>query len=907
MRYNEEGLRRLLMAGTAGAALVLSLATPSVAMAQDAAPAAADEAAEEAAPAIVVTGSRIDRKGFEAPTPTTVIGDTELRQGARPSIAQVLNDLPQFRATQSPASTVANTNSSSSAMDLRGLGVTRTLTLLNNRRFTGSSDLNTVPQGLVKRVEVVTGGASAAWGSGAIGGVVNIILDDDLEGLTLGAQNGLSSRGDGYRYSLDATFGTKFADGRGHFMIGGEYQKDDGILDRNSRKNVGSANLFSATSGDHDYILVRDVNASNTSLGGLINAGSLKGQTFNTDGTLRDFVYGSQISGTTMVGGEGVATNDEYALTNPYQRVNSYARASFEVGDATFWADGSYSRIWAKYPFYAESGTYTLSATNPYLSSDIQSQLAAAKETTVKIGRVFEDYGYRTFGYYRQNIEGAIGVDGSFADGKWRYSAYYSHGENRNMQSYDNQINGTKLSNALDAVTDSSGNIVCRVTLTNANSGCSPLNILGTGTASQAAIDYVFGDVAKVIYTTKLDTTGASLRGDPFSTWAGPVSVAFGAEARWEEQVTNSLDAVSAAKGFSRFNFSPLDGGFNVQEAFGEVAIPLLDQPFSKLDVNGAARYSRYSTSGGIWSWKLGLTDRIFDNLLIRASRSRDIRSGSLAELFTTSTTSFTTVAETDDEGKSHTYSVTRYGGGNANLKPEIGSTLTLGAVFTPTFLPGFNLSVDYYNIKLKDAITSLGAQDVVSGCANGNTDLCSQIERNAAGEPTTIYTTYINLAEYKTSGVDVEATYTLPLSKVSSGMGGTMRFRGLATYVDKVLINDGTTVVDRAGDVGDNVSFGTPHWRATGSINYTNQDVSIDARVRYVGGGKFNHALDIANNDIAARVYVDLGGQVNIDKFTLFANVNNLFDRDPPLTTYGAIHYDTIGRYMTVGAKVRF
>eukprot|EP00456_Euglypha_rotunda_P077653 TRINITY_DN7349_c0_g1_i10.p2 TRINITY_DN7349_c0_g1~~TRINITY_DN7349_c0_g1_i10.p2 ORF type:complete len:444 (+),score=150.05 TRINITY_DN7349_c0_g1_i10:199-1332(+) len=357
-------------------------------------------------------------------------------------------------------------------------------------------------------------------------------------------------------------------------MIGGEYQKDDGILDRNSRKNVGSANLFSPTSGDHAYILVRDVNASDTSLGGLINAGSLKGQTFNSDGTLRDFVYGSQISGKTMVGGEGVATNDEYSLTNPYQRVNSYARASFEVGDATFWADGSYSRIWAKYPFYAESGTYTLSATNPYLSSDIQSQLAAAKETTVNIGRVFEDYGYRTFGYYRQNIEGAIGVDGSFADGKWRYSAYYSHGENRNMQSYDNQINGKKLSNALDAVTDSSGNIVCRVTLTNANSGCSPLNILGTGTASQAAIDYVFGDVAKVIYTTKLDTTGASLRGDPFSTWAGPVSVAFGAEARWEEQVTNSLDATSAASGFSRFNFSPLNGGFNVQEGFAEVAIP---------------------------------------------------------------------------------------------------------------------------------------------------------------------------------------------------------------------------------------------------------------------------------------------------------------------------------------------
>ena len=175
-------------------------------------------------------------------------------------------------------------------------------------------------------------------------------------------------------------------------MIGAEYQNDEGILDRNSRKNVGSANLFSPTTGDHDYILVRDVNSSTTSLGGLITSGTLKGQTFNSDGTLRAFQYGSQISGSTMVGGEGVATNDEYALTNPYQRVNSYARASFEVGDATFWADGSYSRIWAKYPFYAENGTYTLSASNPYLSQSIRDQLAAAGETSIKVGRFFEDY-----------------------------------------------------------------------------------------------------------------------------------------------------------------------------------------------------------------------------------------------------------------------------------------------------------------------------------------------------------------------------------------------------------------------------------------------------------------------------------------------------------------------------------
>lgn len=888
MRNDRTGLKSLLRSGSAAMGLMLALAYSGAAAAQE----AGDEA-DTGDSAIVVTGSRIDRKGFDAPTPTTVVGESELAQGARPSIAQVLNDLPQFRATVSPNSTNANTNSSTSAMDLRGLGATRTLTLLNNRRFNGASDLNSIPQDMVKRVEIVTGGASAAWGSGAIGGVVNIILDDNLTGLKLGVQNGMSTRGDGYRYSINGSFGTEFAGGRGHFMIGGEYQNDNGILSRNARKNVGSADLFTPAGSD-EQILVRDVNPANTGLDGLITTGALKGMTFAADGSLRPYQYGSMINqdGTLMVGGEGRGIGDQKSLANPYQRVNSYARASFEVGDATFWIDGLYSRIWAKYPFYAEYGNYTLKASNPYLDG-IRSQLGAG-ETTVKIGRVFEDYGLRTFDYYRQNVEGGIGVDGSFADGAWRYSAYYNHGELRNMQSYHNQIVGSKMTEALDAVRVGDS-IVCAVALTDPTTACRPLNILGAGRADPAAIDYVFGDLAKVVYTTKLDSMGASLRGDLFSTWAGPVSVAFGGEARWEKQVTNSIDPISTARGFSRFNFSPLDGGFNVQEGFGEVAVPLLDQPFSKLDFSAAARYSHYSTSGGIWSWKLGATDRIFDNLLLRVSRSRDIRSGSLAELFTTRTTTFSTVSE---DGQ--TYSVTRYGGGNPNLKPEVGSTLTIGAVFTPTFLPGFNLAVDYFDIKLRDAITSPNAQDVITACGNGNQNACSQITRDGQGRPTEINSTYLNLAQYKTSGVDIEASYQQPVG------GGTLRLRALATYVSKVVIDDGISVIDRAGDVGD-VTFGTPHWRGTGSVTYGSDNASFTARVRYVGGGEYNHLLNIANNDTSARVYVDLNAQVNVDeRFTLFANVNNLFDRDPPLSPAGSIHYDSIGSYVTVGAKLR-
>ncbi|WEK44789.1 MAG: TonB-dependent receptor [Candidatus Sphingomonas colombiensis] len=908
MSIRRDSLRHALLRGTAGTTLIISSLLGGVALAQTVpapAPVAADASADASAD-IVVTGSRIDKAGFDAPTPTTVVGEAELQIGARPSIAQALNDLPQFRATQSPTSTVANTNSSASAMDLRGLGVTRTLTLLNNRRFTGSADLNTIPQNMVKRVEVVTGGASAAWGSGAVGGVVNLILDDKLQGLTVGAQNGISSRGDGHRYSFNGSFGTSFAGGRGHFMIGGEYQQDEGIFDRFSRPNVGSTDLFAPVGGvnGHKLILSHDVFYSNYGTNGLITGvngapNGLIGQTFNADGSMRPFRFG-QVSGTSMVGGEGVSSNSEHTLTNPYQRYNSYARVSFDVGQAKFWADATFSRIWAKYPFYAETGTYTLKGSNPFVQQALGGQIGATD--TISVGRVFEDYGMRTFGFSRRNVEGAIGVDGTIGDGNWKYSAYYAHGEMRNAQSYDNQITGANLTNALDAVYDGNGKIVCSVALSDPNTACRPLNILGAGRADPAAVSYVFGNQASVVYTTKLDTTGFSLRGDAFNTWAGPVSVAVGGEARWESMTTNSLDPVSAAKGFSRFNFSPLNGGFNVQEGFGEIAIPLLDQSFSKLDINGAARYSHYSTSGGIWSWKLGVTDRIFNNLLLRASRSRDIRSGSLTELFTTQATSFFSVAE-----NGNTYNnVARFTGGNPNLRPEIGSTLTLGAVFTPTMVPGLNLSVDYYQIDIKDAIVSLSAQDIITSCGLGNANACAQITRDANGAPTTIRSTYINLAEYKTRGLDMEASYTLPMSRVSN-LPGALRFRVLATYVPKVEINNGVAVIQRAGDVGDGVNFGTPKWRGNGSISYANSDFSIDARVRYVGGGDYDHTLDLANNKITSRTYFDLGGQTTIGGFTLFASVNNVFDRKPPLTTYGSVFYDSIGRYLNVGAKVHF
>ncbi|RJF94217.1 TonB-dependent receptor plug domain-containing protein [Sphingomonas cavernae] len=909
-------------------ALAAALACAGTASAQ-AQPAPADAPETEQADAggeIVVTGSRVERAGFDAPTPTTVIGDVELRQGSRPSIAQVLNDQPQFRATSTPASTTGNTNSSASTADLRGLGAVRTLTLLNGRRFTGSADLNSVPMSVIKRVEVVTGGASAAWGSGAVAGVVNILLNEDLEGITLGADAGISSRGDGFRYGFNGSFGTKFADDRGHFMIAAEYVDDQGAFDRLSRPNLG-AGLFSLNGR---LTLQPDVNVASAAPGGLIMSGVLAGQVFNPDGSLSPFGYGSVVSPnspttlpTSMLGGAGRSQNDYLAVSSPYERINLFAHASYELNEtAKLWIDGSFNRMESDFGFFpdvravspatpttAAAGGILIQRDNAFLSSAIRNRLIAAGQTSFRMGRFLDDIGelgILNYAYKRDNIEGAIGLDGEIGGG-WKYSAYFGHGELKNRQALQNQRITANFNNAVDAViSPTTGQPICRIALTDPTTLCRPLNLLGYGNASAETVAYAFGDGGNTT-VTKLDTTGFSVRGDAFSTWAGPVSVALGVEARRESIETTQVDALSRQGALGILNFSALDGSFNVKEAFAEAVVPLLDiEDTATLELNGAARYSDYSNSGGIWSWKVGATSRLFDSLLLRAVRSRDIRSPSITELFTTRTTNIQPV--TDPFNGNQVVTVFRYGGGNPDLVPEIAHTTTIGGSFSPKFIPGFSLSIDYYRIDIDKVIGSLSAQDIVTQCFRGNTGLCDQIVRDSTGAITTVFATNLNLASYKTRGVDFEASYQLPLDTVGAGLPGSLRFRALATYVDTLLINDGVNTYDRAGDVGDNAAFTTPKWRGTGSITYQSEDVNVDMRMRYVGGGNYNSLQPIVNNRINSRTYFDLGAQFNIaERFTLTATVNNLFDRDPPPIAYSSAIYDVMGRYFQVGAKVRF
>ncbi len=866
---------------------------------------------------IVVTASRIDTAGFDAPTPTTVIGEAELRQAGRTDIQATLADLPQIRLTSSATSTNTVTNSGQSPGDLRGLGAARTLVLVNGRRSVSSGDLQTVPYSLVKQIDVVTGGASAAWGSGAVAGVINIILDDNLQGLSLGAQMGVSGRGDAQKRLFNAAFGTRITD-RWHFMIGADYLDDEGVTPAIARPRIGATAFFPGLDGR--LFPTQDIRQADRSEGGLIVGGPLAGFTFNDNGSIRPFQFGRR-SGSLMVGGEGYNADFVRSLSAPIERANVFARTSYEVTD-TFkvWAEAGYnnvadSRIF--FPDLAISQTpFSYSIDNPYLDPAVRARLVAAGATSFNLTRIVSDISLNTYDYERETKQFSVGFDGTFGDGLWRYGAFYTNGYQSQDQNLLDIIKTAEFRNAIDAVRNPAGQIVCRVALTDPNTPCRPLNLFGQGNADPAGVAYVTDDW-RAFSETWLDNFGASISGEPFQLWGKPVSVAAGVEYR-EESFAITYDPISNAGRFATINGTDIPKrGNNVKEGFAEIAVPLLaNLPLvQNLTFNGAARVSKYSTfDDNIWSWKVGGTWQVIDDIKFRATRSRDIRAPSLGELFSNPGTLFSTVNDISKSPAEAAQVVLRTGG-NPNLAPEIADTLTVGVVLTPTFLPGLNFSVDYYDIKIDDVISTLSAQQIINSCVlQNNQGACAQLTRNTAGTLTDINATFINVASYVNKGVDFELSYRTRLESI--GIPGTLGFRGLVNYVDTLTVDNGVVLTEGAGFAGGNAAFLTPKWRANTALVYESDSMGADLRVRWIDKAKFAPETVLANiggNDIDSRAYVDVGlrGYVPFNdgesRLTVYGSIQNLFDRQPPIGAVASPYYDLIGRYFTVGASVRY
>lgn len=881
------------MTGTAVVALMG--ATPTLAQT------AADSAPQAETPTdIVVTGSRIDRPGYESPTPLLHMTQEDLNVVSRTNIGAALADLPQFKASQSPQTSGTNAQAGRFPVNIRGLGETRSLVLVDGRRLVSDNDLNTVPSIMVRSVDIVTGGASAAWGSDAVAGVVNMIIDGEYEGVRLGAEGGISSRGDAGQVKFEGKFGTGFADGRGHFVIGGEFVDNKGILKKTDRRNTGR---FATVNN----ALTPDVGHATRLIGGYITSGVLRGYGFNPDGTLRVPDIGTVV-GTNMIGGEGPSDDERSPLITPQKRYAAMAKASYELTDTLkLSADLRYSRYYNSYTWFGDhTNSVTIRSDNAFLNDGIRQAMAAAGQTSFTMARYNADLAYSTINLDRRSIQGTLALDGSFGGGRWRYSAYYSHGQYRNKINTPGFLIAQNFANAVDAVIDpATGNAVCR----SRAAGCVALDLFGEGAPSQGAIDYVTG-TPRSNSLNKLDTYGVSLRGEPVDLPAGPVSIAIGAEGR-NLSTSTTIGALDAAKAFSTFYFSSLSGKYDVKEAFAEVVVPVMkDVPLlRKLELNGAVRASDYSTSGTVWSWKLGATNEFLPGVIGRVTRSRDIRAPNISELYSNQTVSYVGVVD-PQFAREGSRNVLIYGGGNAALKPEKSDTWTAGITAAP--MRGLTASIDYFNISIKDVITSISAQVLVDRCNGGNASLCNYITRDSTGRIASVASSQVNLSEFKTDGVDAELAYTLP---VNNDANGRFTFRLVGTWVNHFTTDDGVSKIEYVKSQGYAFVNGVPRIRANASVGYASDGFSGLVRARYTSSGYWNRtsATPITNNRIPAYTYIDLQLSQKVPfgddgkYFEIYGNVSNLFDKDPPLYSNFSPYYDVIGRYMTIGARLEF
>jgi outer membrane receptor protein involved in Fe transport len=412
------------------------------------------------------------------------------------------------------------------------------------------------------------------------------------------------------------------------------------------------------------------------------------------------------------------------------------------------------------------------------------------------------------------------------------------------------------------------------------------------------------------------DVFSASLSGEPFDSWAGPVSVATGGEYR-KEKVTGVADAISLVNGFFTGNYKPTIGSYSVREFFGETVVPLAkDKPGLKsLEFNGAVRATSYSLAGSVTTWKAGLTYKPIDAIMLRAVRSRDIRAPNLGELYQAGATQRQDIIDRTLP-TAPSVSITRVTSGNTDLKPEIADTTSFGIVLRPTFAPGFNVSLDYYSITINGAVTSPVSQEIVDRCARGETALCALIVRNSAGVMTQILGVPVNVAQQKVRGYDLESTWT----HETAGLG-SFQVRALGTkLLDFYVFNNNV----KTDSLGQNTGS-TPNWRWLASVSWRRDPMSLTLTGRGFAAGVYDNTyvsgVSINDNHIPGATYWDLAGDYTFHQGTAgsklvgYFKVENLLDLDPAIVAAASLSsqqtnpllYDTIGRNFRLGVRFRY
>ncbi|WP_379922318.1 TonB-dependent receptor domain-containing protein [Erythrobacter sp. R86502] len=977
MQFSTPARFRLALRTGVGLAAV-ACALPVLAQTQPEAAATAE--AETETQAIVVTGSRIARPDIDGPVPVVAIGaDTILADGAQ-NVSDILNELPQVGI----GSTRTNSNFLTSGtgiatVNLRGLGSSRTLTLVNGRRFIGgfagdsSVDLNNIPTDLIERVEVVTGGSSAVYGSDAVAGVVNFIMKDSFEGISVRAQASVTGEGDNPRQYVSVTGGTTFgADDRGNIMANFSYDRDDGLFSRNRAISDEDCNgvicgpaAYSSFAPQGQFQL-RGPNGEVRSV--LPGGGSTF--SFNPDNST------ALIPGLGAVG-FGYNRNGARYISVPLERYLGTVIGNYEVTDnVTAFAEVTYARVISNSQiepfaldlendiFFRDIDPFGIPASNPFIPDDIAAAIAAANSDgdptndvdAISGRRRQNDVFDRSNQVERQTWRVAAGLRGDVGKFDWETSFVYGHLNDFNSSE---DIDNNRYRNALNAVRVGPGNVVgVDIVCADAQArseGCIPLNLFGFNTADPRAASYVQAVVPKSEEVTNEQyVVNASLAGPLFTLPAGDVGIAAGAEYR-RESTFNDLDILTNTGGNSGNLIPDLSGAFDVWEVFGEVNVPILsDKPFfDYLGLIGAARYSDYSTIGGVFSWNAGAEWAPTRDIRFRGVYAVANRAPNISELFSAPSETFAAVNDpcdgttatndlgglgatcralpgvaaaiaadgTFDYALADLQGINGFVGGNPDLEEETAKTLTIGAVVTPSFVRGLSLTVDYYDIKIDGAIATLGRNNSIQRCLETGLDVfCDNVIRDqSTGFIETVNGQLINVASLKTRGVDVGVRYR---TAVGIGADDSFQLSGNYTYLidNKVQTDPTEEAINSAGTFGRTFSTHSFTLRGTYEVDF----VRFSWQTNFLSGGPYVRDFINANPAVVALNDIDdyathdaqLSFNVNEDA-TVFFNVDNVFDKKPqylPGAQFGtptgletAADFDVIGRRFTAGARFNF
>jgi len=915
-------------------------------------PPAAPEAPAPAMQSIVVTGSRVVRNGDSSPSPVTVIRTDDLftaKPGA--TLAEALNIMPVFAgsrgSTSNPTTTgnQAGGNGAANTLNLRNIGSTRTLVLMDGKRvpptlYNGAVDVDLIPQMFVERVDVVTGGVSAVYGSDAMTGVVNYVMDRKFNGVKLDASYGVSGQGDAGRYNGGIGWGANVTP-KLHLEAGFEYRKEEGIDPRSSRDWLNQWGVTGAGTASNPYALQSNLRQKDYPFGGLITRGALAGQVFKNNGVLGPFVPGSA-TGTSaiQVGGDGGYW--DASLISRLKANQFFGRADYQLsGDVRAYAQVSGNvKTNSSYAETAQLSNVSLRRSNAFLPASVQA-LMPANETTFGFSKFMSDVPRANAVADTSQWVYLAGLEGKSGGVNWGID--YVHGRSKLDTALNNAVDRQKLSAALDAV-NSNGRIVCNITVTNPGlaDDCVPIDVFGPNAASAEAIDYIT-DPVRFKAVTIMDDVSAQASGSPFSTWAGAVNTAVSGEwrkmsfkssssARPSDLVDCTGLTLNCSAGSARMDyvFGELPDGVSqsVWEVAGEVDVPVLkDVALAKrLNLNFAYRDTHYDTSGEYRTWKAGVDWHMLDSLRLRLTRSRDIRAPTLYDLYAPS--AFVQIRPTDLlTGQSPT--VPQYDQGNPDLKAEIGNTITAGLVWQPA--PKLSFAVDAYKIRINDAITSVAgttsAFQTACYASNGSSPYCALQARpngysdtSAANAVTAWYTQNVNISQVETFGMDLEANYSSTL------FGRRMAMRLLTAWQPHVYYEQpGLARIDQGGVAFGQLGLGsTPAVRVTGFFRFQPMEkLTVDFIQRWRSAMKLsgdasqvwvnNHMASFATTGVNLSYSLDIG---SIDS-QIYFNVDNLFDKNPPpgaFTSNGtraglrdgfAQGDDPRGRYFTFGLRM--